>query len=111
MHELTFPKTSEIISSYALKLLSTSTVVEMCVKYLVKRRRQRREMSKKSSQVNEEYDDDLALYTSEAKESAYDTPRGMGLDLSGVECLDDENPNIQETPITVSTLLLEKNIL
>lgn len=58
-------------------------------------------MSKKSSQVTEDYDDDLALYTSEAKESAYDTPRGMGLDLSRVECLEDDNLNIQETPITV----------
>jgi hypothetical protein len=61
-------------------------------------------MSKKSSGggYHEELEDDNALYTSESKTDCYGTPRGMGqLDLSRVEYLDDENPNIQETPIDV----------
>jgi hypothetical protein len=58
-------------------------------------------MSKKSSHVGQEFEDDLDLYTSESKTPSYDTPRGMGLDLSNVECLDDEHPNVQETPIMV----------
>jgi hypothetical protein len=51
--------------------------------------------------VGQEFEDDLDLYTSESKTPSYDTPRGMGLDLSNVECLDDEHPNVQETPIMV----------
>jgi hypothetical protein len=61
-------------------------------------------MSKKSSGggYHEELEDDNDLYTSESKTASYGTPRGMGqLDLSRVEYLDDENPNIQETPIDV----------
>lgn len=71
---------------------------------LISQQQQGRNMSKKSCPVGDEFEDDLDLYTSESKTPSYDTPRGMGLDLSNVECLDDEHPNVQETPILVSQI-------
>ena len=61
-------------------------------------------MSKKSTYSQEEYEEDLSLYTSESKEGCYSSLQGMGLDLSLVdksEYLEDETPSIQETPILV----------
>lgn len=62
-------------------------------------------MSKKVVYSQEDYEDDLSLYTSESKENSYETPRGMGLDLTLVDkseyLEDDSSQGIQETPIMV----------